>query len=182
MSKEIAVLGGGCFWCTEAVFDELNGILTVVPGYAGGDKPNPTYDEVCSGSSGHAEVVRVEFDPAVIAYKVILEVFFASHNPTTLNRQGNDMGEQYRSVIFYTTETQKKIAEDYIKELNSNGVWDAKIVTQAKPLDTFYEAEDYHHKYFKRNPDQAYCQAIINPKLDKFRAKYSSLLKNPTTV
>lgn len=175
--KEIAIFGNGCFWCTEAIFQKLIGVISVAPGYAGGSKPNPTYEEVCSGTTGHAEVIKIEYDPTQIEYKVLLEVFFSTHDPTTLNRQGNDVGEQYRSVIFYVNDEQKKAAEQFIEQLSSEKVYSSPIVTQIKPLDKFYEAEDYHHNYFEANKDKPYCQVIINPKLQKFKAHYSKLMK-----
>ncbi len=172
-----AVFGNGCFWCTEAIFQKLIGVISVAPGYAGGSKPNPTYEEVCNGTTGHAEVIKIEYDPAQIEYKVLLEVFFSTHDPTTLNRQGNDVGEQYRSVIFYANEEQKKAAEEFIAQLTKDAVYSVSIVTQIKPLDKFYEAEDYHHNYFEQNKDKPYCQLIINPKLQKFKQHYSKLMK-----
>ena len=167
-------LGSGCFWCTEAVFKMIKGIVSTAPGYAGGDTPNPTYAAVCNGTTGHAEVVRVEFDPAIISFDEILTVFFSSHDPTTLNRQGHDSGTQYRSTILYTSDEQKLAAEKYIADLKKDGL---NVVTTVEPLTTFYEAEDYHHDYFARNPDQAYCTAVINPKLKKVREKLAMLLE-----
>ncbi|MBI2063990.1 MAG: peptide-methionine (S)-S-oxide reductase MsrA [Candidatus Yanofskybacteria bacterium] len=175
---QIAVFGGGCFWCTEAVFKMLRGVVSVVPGYAGGTKPNPSYDEVSAGKTGHAEVSRIEFDPKLINYNDLLTVFFATHDPTTLNRQGNDVGTQYRSTILYTDELQKDEAKRFIKEINDLHPEGAPVVTEIKPLDKFYEAEEYHHDYYAKNPNQAYCQVVINPKLDKVREKFSELLKN----
>ncbi len=173
---EIAVFGSGCFWCSEAVFSDLRGVLSVMPGYAGGEKPNPTYDMVCSGTTGHAEVIRIEFDPQQISFSDLLTVFFATHDPTTLNRQGNDVGTQYRSVILYTTPEQKMAAEKIIAELDSEDDGH-KIVTQLAPLTTFYEAEAYHHQYYKNNSDQPYCQVVISPKLKKLKERYAKLLK-----
>lgn len=175
---QIAVFGGGCFWCTEAVFKMLKGVVSVVPGYAGGTKPNPSYEEVSAGKTGHAEVSRIEFDPKQISYNDLLTVFFATHDPTTLNRQGNDVGTQYRSMILYTDELQKDEAERFIKEINDSHPGGAPVVTEVKPLEKFYEAEKYHHDYYTNNSSQAYCQVVINPKLDKVREKFSELLKN----
>lgn len=175
-NKQTAVFGGGCFWCTEATFAELRGVISVAPGYAGGHVEHPTYEQVCTGTTGHAEVIRVEFDPAVITYRDLLTVFFAVHDPTTKDRQGNDVGPQYRSIILYMDEAQKREAEAFIAELNQTD--DQKpVVTEVEPLETFYEAEDYHHEYFKKNPDQAYCQLVINPKLKKLREHFEELLK-----
>ncbi len=169
------ILGGGCFWCTEAVYEPLKGVISVAPGYTGGQTKDPTYCDICTGETGHAEVIRVEFDPAIITLDDILHVFFASHDPTTLNRQGNDVGTQYRSSIFYTTEEQKAAAEAFIAQLNQEG---KRAVTEVVPLETFYEAEAYHHHYFQNNPDQAYCQFVINPKYEKVKAKFQSLMKD----
>ncbi len=177
--KELATLGGGCFWCTEAVFDEVQGVSDVVSGYAGGAKPNPSYQQVCSGNTGHAEVVQVAFDPNRISYRDVLEIFFSVHDPTTLNRQGHDSGTQYRSVIFYHSDEQKRVAEDLIRELNAAKVFDKPIVTQVAPYTAFYAAEDYHQEYFKRNPYQGYCQAVIAPKMSKFRQHHANVLKAP---
>jgi peptide-methionine (S)-S-oxide reductase len=178
MKKETIVLGGGCFWCTEAVFKNLKGVSSVLPGYAGGQKENPTYDEVCGGSTGHAEVIQIEYDPDQIKFRDLLTVFFATHDPTTLNRQGNDVGTQYRSVIFYTTEEQKRQSEDFIKELNDSNQEGKPVVTEINPLDKFYVAEDYHQNYYEKNKQAGYCQIIINPKLEKIQMKYTELLKN----
>ena len=172
---KIIVFGGGCFWCTEAVFRELGGVVSVMPGYAGGETPNPTYESVCTGKTGHAEVSKIEYNPAEILFDDLLTVFFATHDPTTLNRQGNDIGTQYRSIIFYTTEEQKIESEKFIESLNEK---DSKIVTEVKLLDKFYPAEEYHRNYFAKNQDQAYCQAIISPKLDKLKNKFYKLLKH----
>ncbi len=174
---EIAVFGGGCFWCTEAIFQNLKGVSKVLPGYAGGQKPNPTYEEVCGGNTGYVEVIYIEFDPEFITFLDLLNVFFATHNPTTLNRQGNDIGEQYASVVFYANEIQKTTAEEYIKKLNHEKTFDQDIVTTVRPLDKFYEAENYHKNYFLQNQNQPYCQAIISPKVAKFRQKFTHLLK-----
>jgi peptide-methionine (S)-S-oxide reductase len=172
---ETAVFGGGCFWCTEAIFQNLKGVESVLPGYSGGTVPNPTYEQVCNGSTGHAEATKIDFNPEIIKFEVLLEVFFATHDPTTKNRQGGDVGEQYRSVIFYTTPEQKQTAEIYIKEAQKEFV--SPIVTLLQPLDKFYEAENYHQNYFAENPDKAYCRVVINPKLEKFKKKFANLLK-----
>jgi peptide-methionine (S)-S-oxide reductase len=172
---ETAVFGGGCFWCTEAILQGLKGVKSVLPGYSGGTVPNPTYEQVCDGNTGHAEVTKIEFDPSVIKFEVLLEVFFATHDPTTVNRQGEDVGEQYRSVIFYTTPEQKQTAEKYIAEAQKD--FTSPIVTQVVPFDKFYGAENYHQNYFVKNPDKAYCQFVINPKLEKFKKKFANLLK-----
>ena len=176
-NKEIAVFGGGCFWCTEAVFAELRGVISVMPGYAGGTTPHPTYEQVCTGQTGHAEVTRVEFDPTQIRFEDLLTVFFASHDPTTLNRQGADVGTQYRSAVFYTTEQQKSVAAAFIKKLNESDPNGKPIVTEITPLTTFYEAENYHRDYFKNNPNQPYCQLIIEPKVQKLQKQFADLLK-----
>ena len=173
---ETATLGSGCFWCTEAVFLELNGVKSVVSGYTGGKVKNPTYREVCSGLTGHAEVVQVKFDPRVISYETILEVFWNTHDPTTLNRQGADEGTQYRSAVFYHSEEQRKIAEAYKAQLDKSGVFKNKIVTEITPASTFYKAEDYHQNYYELNPNQGYCQYVIRPKVEKFRKQYAGKL------
>ncbi len=173
---EVAIFGGGCFWCTEAIFKMLKGVSEVLPGYSGGKVKNPTYEEVCTGTTGHAECTQVTFDPKEIQYKDLLTVFFGSHDPTTRNRQGNDIGEQYRSVVFYTTDEQQQIALDFIKELNGSNVEGAPIVTEVEPLETFYVAENYHQDYFARNKDAAYCELVINPKLQKVQEKFGELL------
>jgi len=172
-----ATLAGGCFWCLEAVFDDIKGVTGVESGYAGGHVDNPTYRQVCNGDTGHAEVVQVHFDPNVVSYRDLLNVFFAIHDPTTLNRQGADVGTQYRSAIFYHDDDQKTIAESLIEELNSQTIWDNPIVTQVTPLDAFYMAEDYHQEYFARNPYQPYCQAVVAPKVAKFRKHFLEMLK-----
>jgi peptide-methionine (S)-S-oxide reductase len=177
MSHEIATLAGGCFWCLEAVYDELTGVEDVVSGYAGGVDPNPTYEAVCRGTTGHAEVVQVTFDPEVVSYRDILHVFFTIHDPTTLNRQGADVGTQYRSAIFYHSPEQRRTAEEVIAEIEEEGVWNAPVVTEVVPIETFHPAEEYHQEYFARNPNQGYCQAVIAPKVSKFRQKYLSRLK-----
>ncbi|HQN05653.1 MAG TPA: peptide-methionine (S)-S-oxide reductase MsrA [Anaerolineaceae bacterium] len=174
---EVAVLAGGCFWCLEAVFDQVTGVSDVVSGYAGGNRPNPTYEQVCNGDTGHAEVVKVTFDPDVISYEEILGIFFSIHDPTTLNRQGADVGTQYRSAIFYTSSQQKDAAEAMLQQLAEEKVWDNPVVTEIKPLDVFFPAEDYHQEYFARNPYQGYCQFVVAPKVNKFKKKYAHLLK-----
>lgn len=176
-ANEVAVFGGGCFWCTEATFEMLRGVVSVVPGYAGGVTTNPTYERVCGGDTGHAEVIRVEFDPVQITFDDALTVFFAVHDPTTPNRQGHDVGTEYRSLILYMSDAQKQAAEAFIKNLAANEFKGEKIVTEVKPLEHFYEAEEYHHQYFKKNPDQAYCQAVVNPKVQKLRQKFAKFLK-----
>jgi len=175
--KEVATLGGGCFWCLEAVFKDLKGVEKVESGYCGGMMPNPTYRQVCTETTGHAEVVKVTFDPQAISFKDLLEVFFTIHDPTTLNRQGADVGTQYRSAIFYHTPEQKTVAEQVIKDLNAAGIWDVPIVTEVTPFKAFYRAEDYHQEYYRNNPDQPYCQMVISPKVAKFRQKYLAKLK-----
>lgn len=174
---QMAVFGGGCFWCTEAVFENLRGVRTVMPGYAGGRVANPTYEQVCSGTTGHAEVIRIEYDPDAISYRDLLEVFFAIHDPTTPNRQGRDVGEQYRSVIFYTTDEQRREALAFITKLAADGTFARPVVTQVLPLPAFYEAEDYHRQYHRKNPNSGYCQVVINPKLYKFKQKFTALLE-----
>lgn len=176
--KEVAVFGGGCFWCTEAVFDELRGVTSVVSGYAGGNTKNPTYEQVCGGRTGHAEVIRIEFDPEQIAFRDLLTVFFATHDPTTVNRQGNDVGTQYRSVILYADEEQKRQAESFMRELDASGAFSQPIVTILEPLTDFYEAERYHQKYYASNPYQPYCQMMIPPKLTKLHKRFAELLKS----
>lgn len=172
-----ATLAGGCFWCLEAVYDELRGVESVVSGYAGGHVPNPTYEAVCTGSTGHAEVVQITFDPGVVSFRELLEVFFTIHDPTTLNRQGHDVGTQYRSAIFHHDEEQRTTTEEVIAEMTAAELWDAPVVTEIKPLDTFYEAEEYHQRYFERNPFQPYCMVVVRPKVSKFRKKFLSRLK-----
>ena len=178
-SQEVATFGSGCFWCSEAVFSELKGVLKVEPGYAGGTVPNPSYEDVCTATTGHAEVAQVTFDPSAISYRELLEVLFSTHDPTTLNRQGADEGTQYRSVIFYSTEAQRREAEEMIGELAREKVFRDPIVTEVAPLKAFYPAEDYHREYFKRNPSQPYCRAVIAPKLAKFRSHWKAKLKAP---
>ncbi len=174
--KETAVFGGGCFWCTEAVFRMLKGVISVNPGYAGGATKNPTYDQVSSGNTGHAEVIEIVFDPFLISYTDLLTVFFGSHDPTTLNRQGNDTGTQYRSVIFYTTPEQQKMAAEFIQNINSSNKEGKPIVTEISPLTTFYIAEDYRREYYKNNKEAAYCEIVINPKLEKVQKQFAHLL------
>jgi peptide-methionine (S)-S-oxide reductase len=173
----VAVFGGGCFWCTEAVFDELQGVVSVMPGYAGGSVTNPTYEQVCSGRTGHAEVIRIEFKPSQISFNDLLTVFFATHDPTTLNRQGNDVGTQYRSVVLYADEQQKQQAESKIKELNDASSSGQPVMTTVEPLTEFYPAEDYHQKFYANNPFQPYCQFTIPPKLAKLHKQFTNLLK-----
>ena len=167
VSSEVATLAGGCFWCIEAVFQKVDGVESVVSGYTGGATVNPTYQQVCTGKTGHAEAVQVNFNPSKISYREILEIFFSIHDPTTMNRQGADTGMQYRSAIFYHNEQQKAVAEELIGELNKAHLWKEPIVTQIVPLDVFYPAEEYHREYFSRHPEQAYCQMVIAPKLKK---------------
>ncbi len=177
MSTQTAILAGGCFWCLEAVFDDLKGVESVESGYSGGHVPNPTYKQVCSDTTGYAEVVRVTFDPSVITYRDLLKVFFAIHDPTTLNRQGNDIGTSYRSAIFYLDDEQKRAAEEVIAELTAAQLWPNPIVTEVTPFDTFYIAEDYHQEYFANNPFQPYCMAVVAPKVAKFRKQFVERLK-----
>lgn len=172
-----ATLAGGCFWCLEAVFEDLKGVHSVVSGYAGGTVPNPSYKQVCTGATGHAEVVQIKYDPEVVSYEDLLNVFFAIHDPTTLNRQGADVGTQYRSAIFYQNAEQKAAAEQKIAEFSKTGPWDNPIVTEVAPLDEFYRAEDYHQEYFANNPNQPYCQAVVAPKVAKFRKQFVDQLK-----
>jgi peptide-methionine (S)-S-oxide reductase len=173
---EVAILGGGCFWCTEAVYLEAKGVIKVESGYMGGAQPNPTYEQVCTGETGHAEVVRLEFDPAQVSYRDLLVIFFTIHDPTTLNRQGNDVGTQYRSVIFYETPEQEATARQVIAEMAH--VWDAPIVTELAPAAPFYKAEDYHQNYFAQHPLQGYCAFVVAPKVAKFRKMYADKLKS----
>lgn len=176
-NTEFVTLGGGCFWCLEAVFVELQGVKSVISGYAGGAVAHPTYEQVCAGATGHAEVVQVAFDPQAISYEEILDVFFNIHDPTTLNRQGADVGTQYRSVILYHDERQRQIAEHKIEEIEAAGTWGNPIVTEVVPLEIFYEAEAYHQGYFARNPGQSYCRVVIAPKVAKFRQHFATQLK-----
>jgi len=175
---QTATLGGGCFWCLEAVYDELRGVEEVISGYAGGYSANPSYEEVCTGETGHAEVVQVRFDPAQVSYRDLLTLFFTIHDPTSLNRQGADVGTQYRSVIFYHDAEQKAQAEAVMAELSAARLWDRPLVTELAPLETFYPAEAYHQKYFARNPYQGYCRMVIAPKVAKFRQHYQERLKS----
>ena len=177
LRSEVATLGGGCFWCVEAVFNQLQGVESAISGYAGGTMPDPDYESVCGGGTGHAEVVRVTFDPDLLPYREVLEVFFTVHDPTTLDRQGNDVGSQYRSVIYTHSPEQERTARALIAELEKEQVWDDPIVTQVGPAPEFYPAEDYHQEYYARNPSQGYCQAVIRPKLAKFRKAWSQKLK-----
>jgi peptide-methionine (S)-S-oxide reductase len=174
---EVATLGSGCFWCTEAFFLRLKGVESVVSGYSGGQIKNPTYREVCSGLTGHAEVIQVKFDPSMISYEEILEVFWNTHDPTTLNKQGADEGTQYRSVVFYHNDSQKKIAEEYKAQLNQSEVYNNPVVTEISPFKEFYPAEEYHQNYYMLNPNQGYCQYVIRPKVEKFNKEYASKLK-----
>jgi peptide-methionine (S)-S-oxide reductase len=179
MATEIATLGGGCFWCTEAVFQQMAGITAVESGYTGGQVANPSYEQICEGTTGHAEVVRLSFDPAVVSFREILEVFFTIHDPTTLNRQGNDVGTQYRSVIYYHTPQQQETAKQVISEMAN--VWDAPIVTELSPAVTYYKAESYHQNYFRQNPLQGYCAFIVAPKVSKFRQTFRDRIKSEMT-
>jgi peptide-methionine (S)-S-oxide reductase len=176
-TRSVATLGGGCFWCLEAALELLRGVERVESGYAGGERPAPTYHEVCTGATGHAEVVQVTFDPAVLSYRELLEAFFAIHDPTTLNRQGADVGTQYRSAIFYHSPEQQRTAESLIAELNAAGAWPRPIVTEVVPFEEFYKAEGYHQEYFRRNPEQGYCQAVVAPKVAKVRKHFAAKLK-----
>jgi len=175
--SEIATLAGGCFWCLEAVFDELKGVESVESGYSGGHVQSPSYAQVCDGDTGHAEVVQITFDPQLLSFKDLLTVFFTTHDPTTLNRQGNDVGTQYRSAIFYHNEEQKKIAEAVIQEIGAEKIWDDPIITEVKPFDQFYIAEDYHQEYFQNNSFQPYCRIVIAPKVARIRRKFADRLK-----
>jgi peptide-methionine (S)-S-oxide reductase len=177
MATETATLGGGCFWCLEAVYLELRGVDRVVSGYAGGRRPHPTYEQVCAGATGHAEVVQIAFDPDVISYRDLLDVFFTIHDPTTLNRQGNDVGTQYRSVIFFHSPEQERVAREAIAQLQRGDVWGAPVVTELSAVPEFYPAEQYHQEYFERNPRQPYCQFIVAPKVAKARATFMDKLK-----
>ncbi|HZX32776.1 MAG TPA: peptide-methionine (S)-S-oxide reductase MsrA [Rhodocyclaceae bacterium] len=174
---ETAVLGGGCFWCLEAVFEQVLGVESVKSGYCGGKKPNPSYSEVCEGHTGHVEVVEINFNPASIMFSDLLRIFFAIHDPTTLNRQGNDVGSQYRSAIFYQTPEQQHEADEVIAELGRQQIWDAPIITQVVPAQPFYPAEGYHRQYFRTHPEQAYCSVVVAPKVARFRKRFAPLLK-----
>jgi peptide-methionine (S)-S-oxide reductase len=176
-TRDTATLGGGCYWCLEAVFEQLKGVEKVESGFAGGSAEHPTYEQVCGEDTGHAEVVQITFDPSLLSYRDLLQVFFATHDPTTPNRQGADVGTQYRSAIFYHSPEQQRIAEVVIAELNAAQIWDAPIVTETVPFRMFYKAEDYHQGYFRRNPNQGYCRAIITPKVAKFRKAFADRLK-----
>jgi peptide-methionine (S)-S-oxide reductase len=176
-AREQVTLAGGCFWCTEAVFSELVGVVTVLPGYSGGSVPHPTYEQVCTGRTGHAEAVDVTFDPAAVSLHDLLTIFFTTHDPTSLNRQGNDVGTQYRSAVFYRTPAQKAEAEAVLRELEAARVWRKKIVTELTPFSAFYPAEEYHRDYFRRNPEKGYCQIVIAPKVAKFRHQYADRLR-----
>jgi peptide-methionine (S)-S-oxide reductase len=177
ITTETTTLGSGCFWCTEAIFLRVKGVLKVESGYSGGSVPNPTYEAVCTGKTGHAEVCQITFDPSIISFTDLLEVFFKTHDPTTLNRQGADVGTQYRSVIFYHSEQQKSISEKIISKLNEEKIWDNKIVTEISPIRKFYKAEDYHQDYYSRNEYQPYCSFVITPKIEKFEKVFSDKLK-----
>jgi len=172
-----ATLGGGCFWCLEAVYQEVDGVTSVVSGYAGGDVPNPSYRQVCSGTTGHAEVVQLTYDPEVVSYRALLEIFFTIHNPTTKDRQGADVGPQYRSIVLYHDDEQRAVAESVIENLESDGVFSDPIVTEVEPLDTFFVAEEEHHNYYRDNPSQPYCQSVISPKVTKLRQKHADKLR-----
>jgi peptide-methionine (S)-S-oxide reductase len=177
-NRDVATLGGGCFWCLEAVYDEIEGVISVESGYAGGHKPNPTYEEVCTGRTGHAEVVQITFDPQVITFRDLLDIFFSIHDPTTPNRQGADVGPQYRSIILYHNEDQRQIAEETIAALNAAKIWKVPIVTEVKPFTEFWMAEEYHQEYFAKNPYQGYCMAVVAPKVMKARKQFSERLKS----
>jgi len=183
LKNETAVFAGGCFWCTETLFARLKGVISAVPGYTGGTLPNPTYEQVCGGATGHAEAAKIVFDPAIISYEDLLTIFFFTHDPSTLNRQGNDIGTQYRSAIFYSTPEQKAAAETFVKNLSAKdatgkSAYDKPIVTEVVPLDIFYEAEDYHKNYYETHKDAPYCQIVIGPKVEKLEKKYAALLKD----
>lgn len=173
----VATLGGGCFWCLEAVFEQVRGVERVVSGYAGGTVANPTYEQVCTGTTGHAEVVQIHFDPRIVPYRTLLEIFFTIHDPTTPNRQGNDRGPQYRSIILHHDAEQQRIAEEVMAAVSQSGQWPAPLVTELKPLETFWPAEGYHQGYFRAHPHQPYCQFVVAPKVDKFRARFGDWLK-----
>lgn len=176
-NTEEVVFGGGCFWCTEAIFKQIEGVSEVLPGYSGGILKNPTYEDICSSETGHAEVIRIRYNPDKVTFEKLLEVFFLTHDPTTLNRQGADIGSQYRSVVFYTTPDQERVTHEIIRKLNEDKIYQNPIVTEVSPLDTFYLAENYHQNYFNRNANQPYCQYIIKPKMDKFRKLFDELIK-----
>jgi len=178
-SLQVATFGSGCFWCTEAIFERVNGVVKVESGYSGGTVENPTYEEVCTGTTGHAEVTQITYDPSVISFDELLEIFWKTHDPTTLNKQGNDVGTQYRSVIFYHNEEQKELAEKYKSELDKSGAWDNPIVTEISPFNNFYPAEGYHQDYYENNPKQGYCAFVIAPKVEKFEKVFKNKLKKP---
>lgn len=177
MTQAVATLAGGCFWCLEAAFEQLDGVVSVLPGYMGGHDPQPSYEAVCRGDTGHAEVIQIEFDPAKIDFETLLVAFFTIHDPTTLNRQGHDVGTQYRSAIFYHDDAQRQAAEAMVARLNGEGIWSAPIVTEITPATTFFVAEAYHHQYFRRNPEQGYCVAVVGPKARKLRQVFADRLK-----
>lgn len=177
LDMQTAVFAGGCFWCTEAVFQKLRGVTSVVPGYVGGHVNDPTYEQVFGGATGHAEAIKFEYDPNQISFQDLLSVFFATHDPTTLNRQGADVGSQYRSIIFYSTEIEKQEAQKFIEQLTADNVFTDPIVTTLEPLTKFYEAEDYHKNYYERNGEQGYCQVVISPKLKKLKERFASLIQ-----
>jgi peptide-methionine (S)-S-oxide reductase len=181
-AREVATVGGGCFWCTEAVFSELQGVEQVLPGYAGGSVPNPSYEDVCTGATGHAEVVQVTFDPTQISYSDLLRIFFTVHDPTTLNRQGADVGSQYRSIILYQSPTQQQAAQVVMQEVTAEKLWKHPLVTELVPLRAFYPAEEYHRDYFRRNPNKGYCMMVISPKVSKFRKHYADRLRRPAPL
>jgi peptide-methionine (S)-S-oxide reductase len=176
-NKEVITLGGGCFWCLDAVFADIRGVGQVLSGYSGGKVANPTYDDVCKGTTGHAEVTEITFDPAVVSLRELLKIFFTLHDPTTKDRQGNDVGPQYRSIIFYRDATQKAVAEEVIAEISASNVWDGELVTELQPFEAFYRAEDYHQDYYRKNPLQPYCLFVIRPKVAKLRKTYLQMLK-----
>jgi peptide-methionine (S)-S-oxide reductase len=176
-AKEVITLGGGCFWCLDAVFTRFRGVEEVLSGYSGGAAPNPTYEDVCTGATGHAEVVQLTFDRSVVSLRELLNVFFTLHDPTTKDRQGNDVGTQYRSIILYRDEAQKAVAETAIRDVEDSGIWDGKVVTELRPFREFYKAEDYHQDYYRKNPLQPYCLLVIRPKVAKLRKKYVEMLK-----
>jgi len=176
--REVATLGGGCFWCVEAVFELAEGVISVESGYTGGSVPNPTYKQVCDGTTGHAEVCRVTFDPSVISFADVLQIFFAAHDPTTLNRQGNDVGTQYRSAIYTHSKEQEAISRDYIRQLTESGTWSDPIVTEITPAPTFYKAEDYHQNYYEQNGSQPYCAFVVRPKVEKFKKQFKDRLRS----
>ena len=177
MNKDYAIFASGCFWCTEAIFDNLNGVISVVPGYIGGTVSNPSYEQVCSGTTGHAEAIKITYDREILSFENLLKVFFETHDPTTLNRQGNDIGTQYRSSIFYKNKFELNFSKDYIARLEKSGVFSSKIVTTLEMETKFFEAEEYHKKYFYNNPQNTYCQLVVKPKIDKFRLSKNHLLK-----